>query len=323
MADSPPDADELASRFGLGTPAGPMTPVARGVMGRVWSLDTERGRWAVKSLFDWATVDGAETDVALQEAAAGAGVALPGPVRSPAGGVVETVARRRWRAYEWMELAPPPVVPVDPALAGAVGELLATLHRMALPAPAAISRWFTRQPPAERWSALLARADAEGAAWAPALAEAMPAIAELGRIAAHPAQEPTVLCHCDLIPDNVRPGPDGLVVLDWEHAGALPPGWELGYVLSAWCLAPDGGVDVDGACSLIRSYRQRSGMSREPALALFAAAASAWLDFAGGLVARALNGGDGEQGTFVLRNLRATLANPPARARLERLLDAF
>ena len=44
MADSPPDAAMLASRFGLGAPVRPVTPAARGMMGRAWSLRTERGR---------------------------------------------------------------------------------------------------------------------------------------------------------------------------------------------------------------------------------------------------------------------------------------
>jgi Ser/Thr protein kinase RdoA (MazF antagonist) len=323
MPDTPPDAALLASHFGLGAPVGPMTPVARGVMGRVWSLDTERGRWAVKALFEWATVDGAEAEVALQAAAADAGIALPGPVRSPAGRVVETIAGRRWRVHEWIDLAPPPVVPVDPALASAVGTVLATLHGLALPAPGPISPWFMRQPPAGRWRELRARADAQGAAWAPALADAMPAIADLGEIAAAAPPSPLVLCHCDLVPDNVRTGPDGPVVLDWEHAGVLPPSWELGYVLAAWCLPPGGGVDVAGARSLVSAYRQGSNAAPEPEPATFAAAASAWLNFACGLTARALQGGEGEQAAFVLRSLTATLANPPARPRLERLLEAF
>lgn len=46
------------------------------------------------------------TDVALQGAAAAAGVALPRPVRSPADAIVETVAGRRWRvrALGWAAL---------------------------------------------------------------------------------------------------------------------------------------------------------------------------------------------------------------------------
>ena len=34
---------------------------------------------------------------------------------------METVAGRRWRVHAWMDLAPPPALPVDPALASQVG----------------------------------------------------------------------------------------------------------------------------------------------------------------------------------------------------------
>lgn len=30
---------------------------------------------------------------------------------------------------------------------------------------------------------------------------------------------------------------------DWEHKGALPPGWELGYVVVAWCAGQRDGMD--------------------------------------------------------------------------------
>jgi Ser/Thr protein kinase RdoA (MazF antagonist) len=320
VADALPDAATLASRFGLGKPTGPMAPVARGAMGRVWSLRTDRGRWAVKALFDWADAAGAETDVALQEAAAAAGVALPRPVRSLAGAVVETVAGRRWRVHAWAELAPPPALPVDPALAGQVGALLAGLHRLALPAPAPISPWFTRQPPAARWSELLAAATDAGGAWAPALREAMPGIAELSRVAALPPAEPAILCHCDLIPENVRPGPGGLVVIDWEHAGALPPGWELGYVVAAWCARQR---DAAGARALVGAYRECGGGGAGQDLGIFAAAASAWLNFTAGLAARALAGGDADQQTFAVRNLTSLLTRPLDRTRLELLLGAM
>jgi Ser/Thr protein kinase RdoA (MazF antagonist) len=319
VADAPPDAATLASRFGLGRPSGPTTPVARGVMGRVWSLETDRGRWAVKVLFDWADAAGAETDVALQEAASAAGVALPRPVRSPAGAIVETVGGRRWRAHAWVDLAPPPAPPVGPALASQVGALLARLHGLAMPAPAAISPWFTRQPPAARWSGLLAGATEARAPWARALREAMPAIGELSRVAARPPAEPPILCHCDLIPENVRPGLGGLVVIDWEHAGALPPDWELGYVLAAWC----GQGDTAGAGALVGAYRECGGAVAGPDLGIFAAAASAWLNFAAGLAVRALAGGDTDQQEFVIRNLTELLARPLDRARLELLLGAI
>lgn len=320
MADALSDAETLASRFGLGTPKGPLTPIAKGVMGRVWSLETDQGRWAAKELFDWADVTGAETDVALQETAAAAGVSLPRPVRTPTGAVVETVASRRWRVYAWADLAPPPAQPVDPGLASQVGALLAKLHRLAMPVTAEISPWFTRQPPATRWSELLATAIDAGAPWAPTLEETMPAISELTRIAARPTAEPVILCHCDLIPENVRPGPDGLVVIDWEQAGALPPGWELGYVIAAWCAAQR---DATGARALLGAYRDCGGAIVRPDLGIFAAAASAWLNFTAGLVAGALAAADTDQQELVLANLTDMLARPLDRASLELLLGVF
>lgn len=289
-------------------------------MGRVWSLETDRGRWAVKALFEWADAEGAETDVALQEAASAAGVALPRPMRSLTGAIVETVAGRRWRVHAWVDLPPPPALPVDPALASQVGALLAKLHRLAVSAPGAISPWFTRQPPTVRWRELLTDATQAGAPWAPALREAMPAIAELSWVAARPPAESAILCHCDLIPDNVRPGPGGLVVIDWEHAGALPPGWELGYVVAAWCA---GQRDATGARVLAGAYRENGGAVAGPDLGIFAAAASAWLNFTAGLVAQALVGGDTDQQTFVLRNLTDLLVRPLDRATLELLLEAI
>ena len=156
---------------------------------------------------------------------------------------------------------------------------------MALPAPAAISPWFTRQPPATR-------------------------------VAGRPPAKPAILCHCDLIPDNVRPGPDGLVVIDWEHAGALPPGWEFSYVVAAWCA---GQRDATGACALPDAYRECGG----PDLGIFAAAAAALLNFTAGLAARALAGGDTDQQAFVFRNLIDLLTGPLDRAWLELLLGSI
>jgi len=318
-----PDAAELAARFGLGSASGPMIPIARGVMGRVWRLETDAGRWAVKALFDWASDAGAETDVALQQAAANAGVLLPPPVRSPAGRVVERIGERRWRVHQWMDLPPPPVVPVDGALAASAGALLAALHGLALAPPGGTSPWFTRQPPQGRWRELHARAVAAGAPWATALEAAMPAVAELGAVAAQAPPEPVLLCHCDLHPDNVRPAREGLAVLDWDHAGALPPSWELGYVLVAWCVAPDGGVDADGARTLAAAYRERTGTAPDRGLAMFAAAASAWLNFAAGQVAGALGGADDEQRAFALGNVTAMLAHPLTRETLTLLREAL
>jgi hypothetical protein len=85
----PPDRwTELAGRFSLGAVITEPEFVARGAMGTVWRLETGAGRWAVKWLFPWSPADPRPADVAVQIAAAAAGIPLPPPVLLPDGAAV-------------------------------------------------------------------------------------------------------------------------------------------------------------------------------------------------------------------------------------------
>lgn len=73
-------ARAVAQRYGLGEVTAPMRSLIRADhSGRPYWLETDRGRFAVRTMDDWIPIVDAETDVALQEAAAAAGVALPAP----------------------------------------------------------------------------------------------------------------------------------------------------------------------------------------------------------------------------------------------------
>jgi thiamine kinase-like enzyme len=80
-----------------------------------------------------------------------------------------------------------------------------------------------------------------------------------------------VLCHNNLNPGNLRVGAGGrLIAVGWEHAGGLPPGWELSDALANWAVNPGGGVNAAGARALVDGYRARAG-----SLPLMASAPSA------------------------------------------------
>ena len=66
----------------------------------------------------WRPIVDVETDVALQQAAAGVGILLPAPVRSRSGAIVESVGGHRWRAYGWIHSGPPLAAPVRSAIGG-------------------------------------------------------------------------------------------------------------------------------------------------------------------------------------------------------------
>ncbi|HEX6357800.1 glyoxalase superfamily protein [Actinophytocola sp.] len=120
-------ARAVADVYSLGAVTGPMRSLARpDDAGRQWSLETDRGRWAVRTMDTWWPIVSDEDDVALQEAAAAAGVLLPAPVRSRSGAVTESVGEHSWRVYEWAHSGPPLTAPAGSAVTREVGGILAT-----------------------------------------------------------------------------------------------------------------------------------------------------------------------------------------------------
>jgi len=330
-------AGAVAECFGLGEVTGPMTSAARtDDMGRRWWLQTERGRWAVRTVDTWRPIVDAETDVALQQAAAGVGVLLPAPVRSRSGAIVESVGGHSWRVYEWIHSGPPLVAPVSSATTYEVGTILARIHRLALPVSRispyhtsrASARWTAGAGPVTDadWRELAARARAGRADWASALAAAVPALLDMGSIGEGTPAPPPVLCHMNLNPGHVRLGRDGrLVVVGWEHAGGLPPSWELGFALMQWAIGPDG-VSGAGARAMIDGYRSEAGSPPPLGMAMFRGAVISLANYVQGEVEAALCARDAEDQRHAARSVRHLLSHlasaGPFRGNLERLVDA-
>ena len=88
-----------------------MTAIERSWAGEVWSLPSDRGRWAATALFEWTPVidNHLDDEVRLVEAAGSAGLAAPLPVRSTDGRVLVTMGDRRWRVHKEVRLGPAPM----------------------------------------------------------------------------------------------------------------------------------------------------------------------------------------------------------------------
>jgi Ser/Thr protein kinase RdoA (MazF antagonist) len=313
-------ARAIAERYDLGQVTGPMRSVARAdEIGRRWSLETDRGRWAVRTTDTWIPIVDAETEVALQEAAAGAGVLLPAPVRSRSGAIVESIGEHTWRVNHWLHSGPPLSAPASAVVTRELGGILATVHGLALPVDR-ISPWHTMRFAARGWAEMAETAQSKGAPWASALAEAVSTLEELDSI--RPAIEaPPVLCHNSLGPNNARRVADGrLVVVGWEHAGGQPPSWELGDALTHWTVNPDGGVNAAGARALLDGYRAVAGTLPPLGMGIFAGAVTSLANYVSGQLDHALTARDEEIRRYQDRSVRHLLAHLPTRAALERLL---
>jgi aminoglycoside phosphotransferase (APT) family kinase protein len=248
------DAERVAARFGVGGQALLSGPVARGELGQVWSLDTERGRWAVKEPFDPpADIAGdAAADAAYQEAARAAGVPMPALVRTVDGDVVADVGSAVVRLYEWVELQPLDRR-LDPV---AVGQLVASIHRVHHHGASGVHWWYTEPVGADRWDELVSELEVAGAPFARTLAARRDEL-----VALEEWLEPAAVletCHRDLFADNVLRTPSGgLCVIDWENSGLADPSQELAVVLIEFALG-----DPARASCLHEAYVDADGPGR-------------------------------------------------------------
>jgi hypothetical protein len=320
---APTLARQIAARFGLGEVNEPMRSVSPpDEIGRRWLLRTDRGRWAARTVDDVFPVTDGEENTRFQETAARAGVWLPAPVRSVAGAPVEEIEGSQWRVYEWLHSGPPLAAPVSARITRAVGEILATMHALRVPADG-ICQWNAQLLSTTSWARLAQLAADKDADWSAVLAAQVPTLVELEAIGDGAATAEPVLCHNNLNPANVRLGPGGrLIVVGWEHASGLPPEWELAAALVSWAVDPGGGINTAGARALVAGYRARAGA--RPALCLdsFRGAAIGLLNYVAGQVHQALHASAGDDRRYADRSVRHLLTHLPTRAVYEQLLDA-
>lgn len=227
----------VTARYGLGRETGPPVYAARGELGRIWRLETDRGTWAVKEALVPVAEADAAADVAFQLAAAASGVPLPLPVRTTDGQVTVRGPDAALRVYEWVDLDP---AASDPSGAG-LGALLARLHRVGHPAGGPVGEWFAAPVGRARWHDLAAAATRAGASWADPLAAHLAELVAVDALVRPPEPGKVITCHRDVNAENVRHTTAGaLVVLDWENSGPAQPERELAALL--WEVGDDAPV---------------------------------------------------------------------------------
>lgn len=310
-------AEALAEAFGLGVVAEPAAPVSYTPMGRSWSIRTDRGRWLAGTVYPWITEDQAELGARLRDAAVAAGIAAPVPRRGPTGRLIATVGEQSWRVHEWIEVGPTPVSPTPSEVAHGIGSIHATLHGLAIPGETEMNPYLTWRRSAADWEQLVDRAAAKP--WVGKLRAALPALSELGRIDSVVDGNDLVLCNCNVIPENVRTGHDGrLVVTEWDFAGSLTPELELASALWHWSLRPR--LNRAAAKAFRDGYAGAAGRWPKLGLDAFAVAVTAYLNWTHNTICEAIDPPDEDRAAFAEREANDLLDHPITVSALQELL---
>jgi Ser/Thr protein kinase RdoA (MazF antagonist) len=272
------DPARLAGAFALGQPQGPLAPVPGAWSNRLWRLETEQGRFALKELRRPAAAS--EGRSRLQVAMTVEGVAWtagiipmaePMPAATGAGWLAEVKTtdgqRATVRCHRWVPGTPATAVAPSPAMAADVGRSLAAIHALGLAAPETTATGLVPLSLAD-WHHTVTRARRAGLAWAGELAGLTGLVEQLAqRLQALQGQaRRMVLSHRDLDPKNAVVCPDRRVaLLDWDYAGPILATSEL--LVTALSFA-GGTLQPDAACvrACVRGFLDAGGRIQPPDL---------------------------------------------------------
>lgn len=223
-------------------------------------MRTDAGQFAVHELVPRPRLaERSDAVLTLERAAAAAGVALAEPVPDPTtgragaelGGHLVTVHR-------WVEAEPVHVDRSPPALYRALGGSVARVHGLGLRADSLPGDTLDVRPSAAEWRDLADAADERGLPWAAGLRDAAADLAAAIDILDgwdRDAGEAPVLGHRDLTSQNVLDLDGTPVLIDWEDAGPIAPGAELGRT-ALDNLGRDGVLDALVLRQLLASYAE-------------------------------------------------------------------
>lgn len=319
-AGDPALAAALGEAYDLGTVRS-MTPVSFALMGRSWRLDTERGSYLARPVFDYFTEATSVRKVDLMERARAAGVATPIAVRTPDGALLATIEATKWHVDEWLDTGPAPTQPVRSDLARKAGAILGTIQRVGPPTDEPLHWHLSHRRPDDSWNALFERARTAEKPWLDAFIRVIPTIDALREVHGDEPPGGRRICQSDLNLDAVRLGPgDDLIVVHWDFAGPHVPEWEIGAALLQW-VVPHGNPVT--ARAFAEGYAERFGSFPTLGLPSFTVAISQWLNWFHARMCEAIDPSSTELGAFSEGEVRDLLADPLSVPKLERLLEAL
>ena len=223
----------------------------------LWRVRTDRGDFAVHAMHGGPSIiDRLDRVLAVEQAAAAAGVRVAAPVPDPETGRAAVCFEGSGEpvvVHEWVDAEPVHVDRCPPSLYRRLGASVALVHGLDVEPP---QRRLTHHLDEAGWRQLAADASVVGLPWADTLAGGAPALAAAGAELdawERDGAEPDVVGHRDLTSMNVLDLDGAPVLLDWEDAGTIGAGDELGRT-ALDNVGRDGVLDDERLTALLSGY---------------------------------------------------------------------
>jgi hypothetical protein len=216
--------------------------------------------------------------------------------------------------------------PAPDEVAAQAAKALASLHKMAVPAPAPVVPWLThRSSQGPGVDALVAQVERERPEWSDAFRRAIE-----GFLAFEPLvdvsdqNDRAIFSHAWIAPESVRVGgPDGIVLTVWEHAGAVAPDLELGHCLMSWAETGDNDFLPGPAQAFLDSYRETAGFDGAITLPMLTYGISGGINWLVSRINVALNDCDAEERALAERAVPGLLAKPISPDKMDAFVAAL
>jgi len=250
------DAELISERFGLDEPLSEPRVAASGWGERnlVWRLETRRGVFAVKDVIAELLPDDPDMAVRIESCAHAAGVPCAEPVPSTTGAAFERIDGRWYRCHRWIDGTAKQNEDTTAGDAHEIGIVVARLHDLRLEA-GPLSR--VAQYGQAHWLELARRAP--WTPWSELIREHLDAIDAAEAFGATFDDPMPIGSHGDLNAHNVLFTTTGLVLVDWDAAGAASAIYERASTAVLWAQRHNGRFEHDVAAAFLRGYRDGGG----------------------------------------------------------------
>ena len=264
---------DLCHRYALGEPTAALEPVSGGLLHRVFHVRTTHGEFAVKVLnpiiMQYANVrENFRLSERIARAVAAANIPAVTALQS-AGDIIQDIGQAAVMVFPWVDAQALSSAATSPMQARQIGCLLGRIHALPLHFGEPPSPEPQTLPDAEDadWAFLVAEAEKQQAAWAPALRHSLPDIAawiHLSNEARQTLPGGWVISHGDLDQKNVLWADEQTPwLIDWEAAGYVQPAIEAVGAALNWGGQASGILEISSFEVFLEGYRREAALTPE------------------------------------------------------------